>query len=74
VSLDELAIGFTLGLLRAPVLPVLLAIGVQTLVVSQVGFWLDASLSRRFRGMTQRVAGIALMALGAILLAERLFS
>lgn len=74
VSLDELAIGFTLGLLGAPELPILLAIGVQAFAVSQAGFWLGASLSTTFREGTERVAGIALIALGAILLAERLLS
>jgi manganese efflux pump family protein len=73
VSLDELAIGFTLGLLGAPVLPILVAIGVQTFTVSQLGFWLGASLSRRFREVAERIAGTGLIALGAILLAERLF-
>jgi manganese efflux pump family protein len=72
MSLDELAIGFTLGLLCAPVVPILLAIGVQAFAVSQAGFWLGASLLRRFREVAERGAGIALIALGAILLAERL--
>jgi len=72
VSLDELAIGFTLGLLGVPVVPVLVAIGVQTFAVSQLGFWLGGSLSNRFREAAERVAGIALIALGGILLVERL--
>jgi putative Mn2+ efflux pump MntP len=72
VSLDELAIGFTLGLLGVPLLPYLVAIAVQTLVVSQLGFRLGASLSSRVREGAERVAGIALIALGLILLVEHL--
>lgn len=53
VSLDELAIGFPLGL---PVLPVLLAIAAQTFVVSQARFRLRAALSERLRGATERLA------------------
>jgi manganese efflux pump family protein len=37
ISLDELAIGFTLGLLGLPVVPVIALIAVQTFVVTQVG-------------------------------------
>jgi putative Mn2+ efflux pump MntP len=72
VSLDELAIGFTLGLLGVPVVPYLLAIAAQTFVVSQLGFRLGASLSSRVREGVERLAGIALIALGAILLFEHL--
>jgi putative Mn2+ efflux pump MntP len=50
VSLDELAVGFTLGLLRVPMLPFLVAIGLQAFDASQVGFGLGASMSERFRG------------------------
>jgi len=71
VSLDELAVGFTLGLLRVPVLPFLAAIGAQAFVASQLGFRVGATLSERFREGAERLAGIALIALGAILLAER---
>jgi putative Mn2+ efflux pump MntP len=72
VSLDELAVGFTLGLLRVPVLPFLVAIAVQAFVASQVGFGLGASMSERFRERAERLAGIALITLGVILLAERI--
>ncbi len=74
VSLDELAIGFTLGLLRVPMLPILVAIGAQAFAASQLGFQLGASLTRRFREGAERLAGIALVALGIILFAEHLLS
>jgi len=72
VSLDELAVGFTLGLLRVPVVPFLVAIAVQAFAASQIGFGLGASMSERLREGAERLAGIALIVLGAILLAERI--
>ena len=72
VSLDEIAVGFTLGLLRLPVLPVLVAIGVQAFVVAQLGFTLGKRLSERFREATEKAAGLVLIGLGGVLLVERL--
>jgi putative Mn2+ efflux pump MntP len=74
VSLDELAIGFTLGLLRVPVLPVLIAIAAQAFVMSQLGLRVGARLSERVREGADRLAGIALTAVGAFLLAEKLLA
>ena len=72
VSLDELAVGFTLGLLRLPVLPSLIAIGAQAFVVAQLGFAVGKSLSERYREGAEKCAGVALLGLGGILLAQRL--
>jgi putative Mn2+ efflux pump MntP len=72
VSLDELAIGFTLGLLRLPVIPVLIAIAVQTFIVSQVGMRLGSRISERFREGAEKLAGLALTGLGVALLIEQL--
>jgi len=47
ISLDELAIGFTLGLLRVPVVWVVAAIAVQAFVFSQVGLRLGARIGKR---------------------------
>lgn len=70
ISLDELAIGFTLGLLRLPVVLVLVLIAVQTAVVTQAGLRLGARLSSRVREGAERLAGVALTGLGLVLLAE----
>jgi len=72
VSLDELAVGFTFGLLRLPVLPVIILIAVQAFVLSQVGMRVGARLSERARERAERLAGIALVLLGAVLLVEKL--
>lgn len=72
ISLDELAVGFTFGLLRLPVLPVIILITVQAFVLSQVGMRVGARLSEQAREGTERLAGVALIGLGTVLLVEKL--
>jgi manganese efflux pump family protein len=74
ISLDELAIGFSLGLARLPVAPVIVAIAVLALVASQLGLALGQVVSERFREHAEQIAGIALIALGGYLIAERAIS
>jgi putative Mn2+ efflux pump MntP len=74
ISTDELAIGFSLGLAGLPVVPVIIAIGVQALVASQLGLALGAVIGRRFREGAEQVAGIALIALGCYLVVKRAIS
>jgi len=71
ISMDELAIGFSLGLTRLPVVPVIVAIAVLALVASQLGLALGALVGERFRERAEQVAAIALIALGGYLIAER---
>jgi putative Mn2+ efflux pump MntP len=72
ISLDELAIGFTLGLLRLPILLVIVLIGVQTFVLTQLGLLLGSRIGERVREGAERLAGVALAALGLVLLGEKL--
>ena len=72
VSLDELAIGFSLGLVRVPVLPALLLIAIQAVVVSQLGFALGARVRESVREGVERLAGVVLIVLAAALLAGKL--
>ena len=72
ISLDELAIGFTLGVLRLPVPWVIVAIAVQTLVVTQLGMRLGARLGEHVRERAEQLAGIALILLACVLLGEKL--
>lgn len=74
ISLDELAIGFTLGLLRLPAGVVIVLIALQTLVVTQLGLRLGSRLSERLREGAERLAGAALTTLGVVLLAEKLLA
>ncbi len=68
VSLDELAIGFTLGLLGVPILAALILIAVQAFTVSQVGFVVGARVSESIREGAERFAGLALIAIGGLVL------
>jgi putative Mn2+ efflux pump MntP len=74
ISLDELAIGFTLGLLGLPVVPVVILIGAQALVLSQLGMRLGAHLNERVREGAERLAGVVLLGLGVGLLAGKLIA
>ena len=67
ISLDELAIGFSAGLLRLPLLPVVLGIGAQAFIVTQVGVRIGGRLAERWREYAERVAGGALILLGLTL-------
>jgi manganese efflux pump family protein len=74
ISLDELAIGFTLGLLRVPAGLVIVLIALQTFVVTRLGLRLGSRLSDRLREGAERLAGAALTGLGLVLLAEKLLA
>ena len=72
VSLDELAIGLVIGLLRMPALVVALLIGAQALLVSQLGVRLGARLGEGLREKAERAAGAMLVVLGVALAVLRL--
>ncbi len=72
ISLDELAIGFSLGLTHLPLIPVIIAIAAQALIAAQLGLYLGSRIGERFREWAQRLAGLALIALGVFLVVERL--
>ena len=74
ISMDEFAIGFTLGLVRLPVVPVIVAIAVLALVASQLGLALGAVVGQRFRERAEQAAAVALMLLGCYLIAEHAFA
>ena len=74
ISLDEFAIGFSLGLVRLPVAPVIIAIAIVALAASQLGLALGSRISERFRERAEKLAAIALILLGAYLLAARALS
>ena len=72
ISIDELAIGFTIGLLHFPVLVIVVLIGVQAFIVTQLGIRLGQRIGERIREGAERLAGVALAALGLVLLVEKL--
>lgn len=74
ISLDELAIGFTLGLLALPIALVILLIALQAFLVTQLGLRLGDRLSQSLREGAERLAGIVLTLLALVLLVEKLLN
>ena len=72
ISLDELAIGFTIGLLKLPIALVVLLIGLQAFLATQLGLRLGSRLGQEVREGAERLAGVALAGLGVFLLVEKL--
>lgn len=72
ISLDELAIGFSIGLVGLPIIAVILAIAVQTLLAAQLGLAIGAKIGERWRERAGRAAGIALILLGCYLIVSQL--
>jgi putative Mn2+ efflux pump MntP len=72
ISLDELAVGFSIGLSRLPVTEVIVAIALQAFVAAQLGLAIGAKIAERWRERAERLAGIALILLGLYLIAEQL--
>jgi putative Mn2+ efflux pump MntP len=72
ISLDELAIGFSIGLTRLPVIIVIIALAAQAFLAAQLGLATGARIAERWRERAERLAGIALILLGIYLVVERL--
>jgi putative Mn2+ efflux pump MntP len=72
ISLDELAVGFTMGLLHLNLWLAVLLIGAQAFLFSQLGLRLGARLSETMRERSEQLAGLALLGLAALLAAEKL--
>jgi putative Mn2+ efflux pump MntP len=66
ISLDELAIGFTLGLLKLPLVAACVVIAVQAAVATQIGLRLGRRVGEELRENAERVAGVALIALAVL--------
>lgn len=71
ISLDELAVGFGIGLLRLPLVPVIIAIAAQAFLAAHLGLRLGRHLADRYRELTERLAGLVLVGLGIYLIIEQ---
>jgi len=72
ISLDELAIGFTIGLAHLPVTAVIVAIALQAFLAAQLGLAIGAKIGERWRERAEQIAGITLILLGGYLIGEQL--
>ena len=72
ISLDELAIGFSAGLLRLPIPALVIAVAAQAFILTQIGVRLGGRVGERMREGAEKLAGAALIALGVVLLVIQL--
>jgi len=72
VSLDELAMGFSFGVLRVAVAPALIAIALQALVVSLGGQWIGRRMGAALGERAEVLAGAVLCLLGVGFIVARL--
>jgi putative Mn2+ efflux pump MntP len=73
ISLDELAVGFSLGLLDLPLIPILVLIALQALLLSLAGQWIGRNAGQRLGPFAEQLVGPLLCLLGAwFLVAARL--
>ena len=68
ISVDELAVGVSLGLLHIPLLVAVIFLGVQAFAASQLGLWLGGRVSETLREGAERVAGLILIAVAIVLI------
>ena len=68
VSFDELTIGVSAGLLRLSIVVVVVWVAVQAFLASQVGMRFGSRIGDAIRERAEQLAGVALIALAAILL------
>jgi putative Mn2+ efflux pump MntP len=72
ISVDELTIGLSAGLLGLSILLTVVWIGVQAFVATQVGLRLGARLGEGVRERAEWVAGVALILVALVLLVLKL--
>lgn len=71
ISLDEFAIGLTVGLLHLPVVLVIALIAIQAVLLTRLGLVVGRHLGERIRERSERVAGLTLIALAIGLIVTR---
>jgi putative Mn2+ efflux pump MntP len=74
VSVDELAIGFSVGLLRIALVPAVALIALQAFVMAQLGIRLGQRVGERLRQGAEALAAVVLIVLGVVILAARGYS
>ena len=71
ISLDELAIGFTIGLLHLSLWLAVVLIGAQAFLFAEIGMLLGARLNETLRERAEQGAGLALIGLAILVGVEK---
>ena len=72
ISLDELAIGFTIGLMHLSLWLAVVLIGAQAFAFAQLGLRLGTRLNETVRERAEQLAGLALVALAGLFVIEKI--
>jgi len=72
ISVDELTVGLSAGLLGLPIAVTIVWITVQAFVAAQVGLRFGARIGEEIRERSEQAAGVALIAVALVLLALKL--
>jgi putative Mn2+ efflux pump MntP len=72
ISLDELAIGFGVGLLRLPLVLLVILIAAQAFLAAQLGLRLGSRLAEKTRSAAERLAGALLVLAAVVVVLEKL--
>lgn len=72
ISVDELTVGISAGLLGLSLLVTVVWVGVQAFIATQVGLRIGARFSEEIRERAEWVAGVALIVVALVLLGLRL--
>ncbi|QHW29583.1 hypothetical protein GZH47_01200 [Paenibacillus rhizovicinus] len=70
ISLDELAVGFTAGLMQLPIVLTILLIAAQSFAFSMIGITFGAKIKRFLGEWAEKISGIVLGLLGVWMLIE----
>jgi putative Mn2+ efflux pump MntP len=74
ISLDELAIGFSIGLLGLPLVAAVVWIALQAFGAAQLGMRLGSRIGEELRERAEKLAGAVLIVMAAVLLGLKLTS
>jgi len=72
ISVDELAVGFGVGLLRLPLFLLIGLIAVQAFIAAQLGMRLGSRLAENAREAAGRIAGVLLLGAALLVVVESL--
>ena len=72
ISVDELTVGLSAGLLGLPIAVAIIWIAVQAFAASQIGLRVGARIGDEIRERSEQAAGVALIAVAVILLVLKL--